>query len=312
MNSNRRMIDFQEEEIRGGDMGVPITDNDIFKNKNSSKENNISNISVNVKINKDKKSDVDLFNNRILSSSVSAFLETDGTKPISIDDNFWLYYWKYFKLRELCLVCFMDDNETLPYFVRWSCFAFCIITIFLFNCFFFFESNVHKRYLNALGGKKNRLGYYFKKEFGTTVCVALLSCVLKMLIIKLVLYKLFKIRREDKKMMKYSAEKGLSQNELEELHEKRNKFMKMYELKLLIYFLILMALSIIFSYFSICYTGVFHNSVSAFLYGFLFCFIMTIIFCAVFCLIIVSIYKLGKHLKNKCLLSTYIVLGTLY
>ena len=311
-NSNRKMINFPQEIEKEGDMGVPITDSNILRKKNDNNEDEISDkISVDKKSN-DNKSDFEMFKNKILASSVSAFIDTEENKPILVEEKFLLFYWRYFKKRELCFVCFNDKNDTIPYFVRWSCFAFCLIFIFLLSCLFFFESNVHKRYINALNGKKNRLGYYFKNEFSNSFFVALISIIFKMIIIKIVLYRLLKIKKDDKKMMKASSEKGLNEIQLEELLNKRNKFIKIYKIKLLVYFVSLMVLSILFSYFCICYGGVFRNSISAFLLGFLFSSILTFILCALICLIIVGIYRLAKYLKNKCILSTYIVLSTLY
>ena len=306
------MISFAEEGKNKGDMGIPINDSNLLKNKNNN--NNEYNISDYVSINKSKnnKSEFEMFNNKILASSVSAFLKTEGNKPILVDENFFLFYWRYFKKRELCLVCFIDKKDTIPYFVRWSAFVFCLIFIFLLNCLFFFEKNVHKRYINALDGNKNSIGYYFKNEFLISFFIALISIVFKMIIIKLVLYRLFKIKKEHKKMMKHSAEKGLNEMRLEELQNKRNKFLLIYRIKLIIYFVLLMIFSILFAYICICYGAIFHNSISAFLYGFLFSFVSTFIICALFCLIIVGIYRIAKCLKNKCLLSTFIVLSTMY
>ena len=113
-------------------------------------------------------------------------------------------------------------------------------------------------------------------------------------------------------MMRQHAEKGLDESQLEELQNKRSKFLKIYKIKLIIYFTLIMILSILFSYICICYAGVFSNSISAFLLGFLFSFITSVIICALFCLIIVVIYRIGKKFKNRCLLSTYIVLSTMY
>ena len=113
-------------------------------------------------------------------------------------------------------------------------------------------------------------------------------------------------------MMSNSAEKGLDVEQLEELIIKRNKFSKIYKIKLIVFFAILMTFSVFFAYICICYAGVFRNSISAFFYGFLFSFITSFILCALFCLIIVGIYTISKSFKNKCLLSTYVVLSTMY
>ena len=307
INSNRRMLHFKEDGFNSGNMGIPNSDE-----KRNNNENEISDIINNEKNSKNNKSDFEMLKDKILASSVSAFLESEGNKPILVEENFFLFYWRYFQKRELCLVCFRDRKDTIPYFVRWSTFVFCLVFIFLLNCLFFFEKSVHKRYINALNGKKNSIGYYFKNEYIMSFYIALISCVFKMIIIKLVLYKLFKIRKETKKMMTNSAEKGLDPIQLEELINKRNKFSKIYKIKLVIFFILLMIFSIFFAYICICYAGVFRNSISAFLYGFLFSFITSFILCALFCLIIVGIYKISKSLKNKCLLSTYVVLSTMY
>ena len=307
INSNRRMLHFKEDGFNSGNMGIPNSDE-----KRNNNENEISDIINNEKNSKNNKSDFEMLKDKILASSVSAFLESEGNKPILVEENFFLFYWRYFQKRELCLVCFRDRKDTIPYFVRWSTFVFCLVFIFLLNCLFFFEKSVHKRYINALNGKKNSIGYYFKNEYIMSFYIALISCVFKMIIIKLVLYKLFKIKKETKKMMTNSAEKGLDPIQLEELINKRNKFSKIYKIKLVIFFILLMIFSIFFAYICICYAGVFRNSISAFLYGFLFSFITSFILCALFCLIIVGIYKISKSLKNKCLLSTYVVLSTMY
>ena len=307
INSNRRMLHFKEDGFNNGDMGIPNSNE-----KRKSNENVISDISNDEKNSKNNKSNFEMFKDKILTSSVSAFLETEGNKPILIDENFFLFYWRYFQKRELCFVSFRDKRETIPYFVRWSIFAFCLIFIFLLNCLFFFEKSVHKRYINALNGNKNSIGYYFKNEYIMSFFISLISCIFKMVIIKLVLYKLFKIKKEAKKMMTNSAEKGLDPIQLEELINRRNKFFKIYKIKLIIFFILLMIFSIFFAYICISYAGVFCNSISAFLYGFLFSFITSFILCALFCLIIVAIYKISKSFKNKCLLSIYVVLSTMY
>ena len=281
---------------------VNITNNSNKSNNNKNKNNNING----------NKEDLKDFNENNLKSSVSSFLETIDSQKVLVENNFFLYYWRYFIKREICFVSFRDKRDSIPYFVRWSCFAFCLIFNFLISCFFIFESTIHKRYLNALEGKKNSIVYYFKNEFKYSICVSLITCVFKMIIIKLVLYKLFKVSSKTKRMMKPEAEKGLNQEELEELKSKRNKYLSLYKFKLIIFFVLLMVLSIFFAYICICYGGVFANSLSAFLYGFLFSFIMSFIICAFLCLIIVIIYRIGKCLNSKCVECVYHVLSIIY
>ena len=314
-SSNRNMLDFQEEGEMNGDKGIPFN-GEIISKKNdknlNNNENNMSDIISNDKSSKNNKSEIELFNNKILVSSISDFLQTDKDKQILVEEQFFLYYWRYLNKRELCLVSFRDKKKTIPYFVRWSGFVFCLIFIFLISCLLFFEKYVHKRYLNALKGNKNSFGYYFKNEFASSIYAALISIVFKIIFIKIVLYRILKIKKEDKKMMSPSAEKRLDTQQLEELQNKRNKFLFIYKIKLIVFFSLLIAFSILFAYICICYAGVFHNSISYFLLGFIFSCIFSFIFCAFFCFIIVGTLWLGKKFKNRCILSTYYILSTMY
>ena len=285
IDSNRLMINNQEREIYRDRIQPYFQENNI-------RQYNSNNIDI-------------------LKSSTSSFLEEEKTDEL-INENFMLFFWKYFIKRELGYVCIAGARRSIPYFVRFSCLVFSISFIFLLNCFLFLESAVHKRYLNASTGKKNRLGYYFKEEFGMTCCAALLGNVFKIIIIKLLLYKLFKIGKEQKKLMRSSEEKGLNQDELFQLQFKRLKYLNDYNRNLNIYYICLIVLNVFISYICICYGGVFQNSIGAFIYGFIFSLIMSYLFCAVICFIIVCIYKLGKRFDNKCIVLTYTVCSTLY
>ena len=133
-----------------------------------------------------------------------------------------------------------------------------------------------------------------------------------MILIKLLLYRVFKIGKTAKKLMKNSAEKGLKANEIEQLNAKREKYLKNYRKYTIIYFSVLMGLTIFFGYICICYGGVYKNSINYFLFGLLFSIIFSFIFCAAICFLIVGLYKIGKMYESKCAVSAYIVLSTLY
>ena len=263
------------------------------------------------KLKKKRTENLDLLNDKAPVSSVVEFLETEN-KEIQIDDNYFLFYWKYFIKRELWFIVIRDKNKSIPYFVRYSCLGFCITFIFLLNCFFFFESAVHKRYTKALEGESINISYYFKKEFATTIYVTLIGIVFKMIVIKLLLYRVFKLGKNVKKLMRNSAEKGLTKDEVEQLRIKREEYFEWYKKCLIIYFSVLMGLTIFFGYICICYGAVYKNSINYFLFGLLFSVIFSFIFCAVICFLIVSLYKLGNFYNSKCVVSAYIVLSTLY
>ena len=315
----RYNLNFEEEEEKIGDTAVPqgekILQNieksnkglliknsqELIENKNKEKE--IS----------DKKSDFQIFNENALGSSLSSFLEENPLdKKLKTDVHFFKFYWRYFKKRELILVSFIDSDESIPYFVRWSCFIFCLFFLFMLNCFFFFESKIHDRFINASNGGKNDIKYYFKHEFVFSIYTSLIYIVFKMIIIKLVLNRALKIKNEVKIMMAHSYENGLNEKELEEIKNIRVTYLVKYHIRLIIYFLLMLALSILFAYICICYSEIFKNSISSILYGFVFSIIFSFILCAIICLIIIIIYKIGKKCKNRCLLSTFIVLSTMY
>ena len=280
--------------------------NNKYKNKKEEFENKES-----VSIILDKNKDFDIFYEKALGSSIATFLETSNEKIIT-EENIFKYFWKYFRKRELFLVCFLDKKDTIPFFVRWSSFFFCLIFILMLNCLFFFVSNVHKRYQNASQGKNNNIVYYFKHEFVNTIYATLISIFFKMIIIKLVLYRTFKVKKTVKKMMQHSFEIDLDESELDNLVQKRYDYLSCYHIKLIIYFCLLMILGLFFSYICVCYGGVFPNSINAFFFGFVFSALLSFIICALFCFIIVSINKIARACKNRCLLSTYVVLSTIY
>ena len=345
---NKKKFKISEEETIKGDKNNINNINDI---------NNIKDISIKNKIEKNKKeeikiksiddiekesskkSDINLFYDKALNSSLSSSMDIFGDKVL-LDENIYLFYWKYLRRRELFLVCFFDKKDSIPYFIRWSTFIFCLIFIFTLNCFFFFESNVHIRYQNALERKSslynaNEFGnticvslvsivfkmiialegkssLYNANEFGNTICVSLVSIVFKMIIVKLLLNRAFKINQNDKEMMKNSYEKKLEDSELDDLRQKRYNYLITYQKKLLIFFIVLFVASLFLSYICICYGAVFENSLDYFFLGFLFSGIFSFIFCGVVCIIIVGIGKLSRIFKKKCLLSIYIALSKVY
>ena len=311
-NGRRQILQFQEEDNYIGNNLIPLKT--IKKNKTSKKKKLKNKKGEQIDVSEDieeKKSDFDVFYEKALGSSIASFANIENDKVI-IEENIFKYFWKYFKKRELFIICFFDQKDTLPYFLRWSCFFFSLIFIFLLNCFFFFESNVHKRYIHALKGEKINIAYYFKYEFGLSMCVSLITIVYKMLVIKILLYRVLKIKKDEKKMMHHSFEEKLDKKELKNIKQKRIDYLLNYHHKIIIYFSVMIFLSLFFTYICICYGGVFENSLNVFFLGFFFSAIFSFIFCAAICFIIVGINKISRMFKNKCLLSTYVVLSTIY
>ena len=308
--------EFEEEEDINGDMAIDVDENDIkISKKKKNKLKNIHQIDSNDEKKEEKvekKSDFEIFSAKVLSSSMASFVQQPIEQEEKSYKTFFKFYWYYFKKRELFIVCFITNKESIPYFIRWSCFIFCLIFIFMLNCFFFFESEVHDRFINANKGNSNGIAYYFENEFAFCIYCSLINIVFKMIIIKLVLNRALKIKNEDKKMMQHSYENELTEEELGQIKDRRIKYLINYNMRLIIYFVSMLILSLLFAYICICYSEVFKNSISSILYGFLFTIIFSFIFCAFICLIIVCFYKTGKMFKNKCLFSTFVVLSTMY
>ena len=224
-----------------------------------------------------------------------------------------LFFFEYLKKRELCLITFLNKGNTIPYFIRYSIFLLSLSFIFLFNCFLFEESLIHERYLFSLnGGESNNISYYFKKEFVISVYSALIGNIIKMILIKLIMYCIFEINNKNKIVINDSYEEGLNKEKSEDLKTNRNDYIKKYKNNYVIYSICVIIINIIIGYICTCYGGVFPNSYTYFIFGLLFSFIMSIIICIFLCFIIFILYKIGKEKNNFCALSFYISLSNIY
>jgi hypothetical protein len=232
-------------------------------------------------------------------------------RPFSKEDNIILLFFDYFKKREIFLIAFIHQTDA-PKFIRTSLFFLSLSFIFFINCLFFNESIVHKRYLNALNGNKNDISYCFRDEFKITIYTALIGNIIKMFLIKIIIYFIFKISNKEIKMMSNSFEKGLQENKLEELRIKRINYLKGYFKRVKIYFFFLFLVNLFLAYICICFGAVFLNSNSYFIFGFFSSYIMSFIFCMIACMINIILYKIGKKTENSTILAAYILLKTLY
>ena len=178
--------------------------------------------------------------------------------------------------------------------IRASLFLLTISFIFAINCFFFNESKVHNRYINALNGGYNNISYFFKEEFTISIYSALIGDIFKFILIQIVINYIFRITDEDKTIMNNSFTKKLNKAEFEQLKNKREKYLNKHFLNYTIYFVIIFIINLILGYICSCYGGVFPNSYSFFIYSFIFSFIMSLIFSFIFFLIIFGFYKLLK------------------
>ena len=98
----------------------------------------------------------------------------------------------------------------------------------MLNCLFLFDSTIEDQYNNKKSGGKNDTKFYFKYQFIYCIYATLIYIVFKMIIIKLVLNRALKIKKDAKQMMKHSYEKELTDGELNELKDKRVNYLVKY------------------------------------------------------------------------------------
>ena len=213
---------------------------------------------------------------------------------------------EYFRKREIFFIAFLAQNNKTPKCINRSLFVFSLSIIFIINCFFFDESLVHKRYLNALKGKSNKIAYFFKNEFKISIYTALISNIIKMVFIKILINWIFKI---DDTEIKKGFEEGLNKNDLEDL---KNKYYKDYFRKTIIYFIILFIINIFIAYVCMCYGDIFSNSYWFFILSFLASNIISFLFCMILCFLIIISYIIWKKTHNLIALAAYILLSRLY
>ena len=228
------------------------------------------------------------------------------------DINFIQFYWRYFKKRELILVIFINTKDSIPFFIRCSCFIFCLSFLLMINCLFLSQSKIHKKFVYSKNGGKSDIEYYFKHEFVSIIFQSFIYIIFKMIIIKQVLIKIFKVKKETKKILNNSNEKRPNKVELENLKNKRDEYLRKYITKSIIYFSVLLVLILLMAFICISYFEVFKNSINGILIGFFFNIIISFIFCAIISFIIISIYRIGKKFKNECLLSAYAFFSNIY
>ena len=184
--------------------------------------------------------------------------------------------------------------------------------IFTINCFFFDESLVHERYLNALNGKNNNISYLFKKEFKISIYTAIINNAIIMIFIKFIINWIFNITDKEIAMLDNSFEKGLSPKEKKNLKIQKDKFLNNYYRNIKIYFFLLFLINLFIAYICLFYGAVFSNSSSFFYFTFFANYIMIFIFCMFLCFIIIIIYIIWKKTNNLIAIAAYILLSRLY
>ena len=268
-----------------------INSNNKLLLKNSKKLND----EENTKKLKNSNEDV-LYNKKnVLSSSES---EIDSSV---LDDkertNVCYFYCDYFVQREIILASFYNKHDNISFFIRISTFFVVLGFMFMLNCLFLTTAEIHERYEYANNNETmNEFKYVFKYRIGICLILSIIIIVFKMICVKLVYFLAFKIKSETKEEISPFAHRNLNQSQTKELNKKKNKYLKKYKTRSIIFMIIVLILLLAFAYISICYVGTFPKAFYGVLLRLVISFIFSILFCAFLCFL-VNIFYCGKCFK---------------
>ena len=238
---------------------------------------------------------------KILLSTQS---EIDIIDPITKESNFCKFYFKYFMKREIFLASFYDKYDKVASFIRIPTFLFVITFIFAINCLLLTANYIHNRYIYAQKNNGiNEAKYVISNELGKSFLCAIISNILKMIIIKLIYWKIFKISYKLKKGL--IPTNNMSEEETKYILFKKEEYFKSYKKKAFIYIIIILSFIIIFAYISINYIGTFPNTRVGILFGFILSVVLSFLLCLLICFIIVSLHFLGQKCEVECLNYLY-------
>ena len=291
MKNSKKLND---SDTDNNDLFIHKKKKSLLSSDNEKKSNNSSSIRD---LNKQR-----MMDNYFLNSS-------NKNDNIIVQYSFCKFYWVYLNKSEFCLISIYNMRDNVASYIRIATFLFVIALLFTINCLLLTSNQIHKRHIYAKeNGSLNEFTYIFKKEIGTVFLLVLIYIIIKILFIKLIYGKLFKIT--------YSAKEDLSPYGIESEKDedkslKRREYLKKYRKKSLIYIVIILVLMILIGYISICYFGIFKNSKVGLAIRFVISFIFSIIICAILCLIIVLIYHCSRK-KGKISRKIYRICDIIY
>ena len=267
-----------------------------------------------------KNSDDLIYSSGVSNSSGNFFLNSQFDNKIKY--NFLKFYWLYLNKREFYLVTVYNLNENLTSFIRLTTFIFVISLQFTFNCLLLTAGQIHERHLyKKEHGSLNEFTYVFQKESGIIFADVFIFLIIKMLFIKFIYERLFRISQKAKEDLspfvpeeseKDENEENVEKKEVSIKTKKRNAFIKKYNKKSLIYIGSIFAAMILLFYISVCYIGTFKNTKGGVVLRFIIAVFFSVIFCAILCLIVVTIYHYLRKTENKYLKMAYNICRIVY
>ena len=262
-------------------------DDDNKTNENNKKKNNEfsdmenSLFKINKKLN--MLNNEEDFYNKIFKKKNFTVDEKKLLNKLNKNFNFCFKLFRYFKKREILLLCITNEKDNIPSFSLWSLLFTCISMIFALYCLFFNENYIHKRYIEK---SNTNFIYFLKNEINLCLLCGLISIVIKMILIKFLMNFV------------YGDLKLINNNN-------KNIFINQIRCKLFIFYVIILMIFIFSVIINISYGGIFINSNSAFIEGFIFSYIFSFIFCLIICILITILFKI----KNCC---NYVIVDKIY
>ena len=270
-----------------------------------------------------KNSDDLIYSSGVSNSLGKYFINSQSSNKFNY--TFLKFYWLYLNKREFYLVTVYNSQENLTSFIRLTTFIFVISLQFTLNCLLLTSSQIHERHIyKKEHGSLNEFTYVFQKESGIIFADVFIFLIIKMLFIKFIYEKLFRISQtakedlspfvneESENVEKDENEENVEKKEVSLKTKKRNSFIKKYNKKSLIYISIIFAVMILLGYISVCYIGTFNNTKGGVVLRFVIAVIFSVIFCAILCLIVVTIYHCLRKTENQLLKLAYNICKIIY
>ena len=344
LNKKKKIVDLISENSDNGsyygrnhksrktDLYFNQKGNNLYKTENKDLFKNRIKLNYDSSLNSEKKrnqkaSDINSSRNQLMSKnsilsessnngSSNLSLQRSGVFKLNGNENFFvfcIFYWNYFIRREIFFTSLYNKDDNIAVFIRIITFILVMSFIFTINCLLLTTNHIHNRYVySKTNNEINEAKYVFTQEFSKNLCSALISIIFKMICIKIVYNKYFKISSKDKEELSPFNNRILIETENNMINQRKEQLLKNYRKKSLIYILIVTALMILFGYISICYVGTFQNTKVGILLGFFLSVFLSFLICALFCLIISLIYLIGQKRKIKYFIDAYYFLKKIY
>lgn len=216
-------------------------------------------------------------------ASNSGAIEVNNQEKTKIEEpanpkvSFCKRYHNYIKRREIFFITFCSKKQYLPFFIKFPIFLFCLTITFTIHSLLFLNKFLEGRF-EASRNNGSITKYWFTDELPRCLYTAIIVNVVKMIIVKLLLFYVFRI---EKKILS---------------RENYRIILNRLRCRSATVFIVLLVLMFGLFYINTCYCGIFPNTQDAFFIGY----VVTIFFSFVFCLIICLLINVIGLIGVKC------------